>query len=126
MDEQTVDRIIEALVPVAEKLGQGAEFIYAVTYRQVWVTVVTYVALTPVFIVLALVAFRFARRYYQKAQAPRERYSYDDPAFTAFMFGLLFVALGGVALGCLLSAVRMSINPHYYAIDKILSTVTGG
>lgn len=121
---EIVDRIIEELRPLADKLGEGAEFLWQTLMLQMYVraTVSALATLTILGIYVkfaprAWVAFRDGKG------GPYTVWSTEKVAGAWFLFG------GGVlAVISFLVLVTYSIprfiNPAYYALHEILRTIS--
>lgn len=118
MNQETVNAIKEALVPVAEKIGQGAEFGWEVVVRQQYV----YGAIGLFFAVLSLVLVFVAIVPWYKDWARRSKSeNYAEPDIVGIVF-VAGAALTGVITGSI-TAITHFINPHYYAIQSFIGLV---
>lgn len=148
---EIVDKVIEELRPIAEKLGEGAEFLWYTLVKQALIRGAIGTVFTVLFIVATVVAGRLAIKYFhakqtkpvlneQRMQRYRDelreagaRYSgygkpedYDDTDYDMCFGTALAVAVttGLAAAGSAIYAIPRLLNPAYYAIEEILRTVS--
>lgn len=118
MNPETVNAIKEALVPIAEKIGQGAEFGWEVVLRQQYVSAVGYFLVAGVaFIAICVgVGLIVAGLRYEK------RGSFDDGKFARIAFGLVS-SVGGLLFfaGAVFNGMARLINPEYYALQFFIT-----
>lgn len=133
--EGNVDKVINALKPLAEKIGEGGKFLYGVFYRQTVVEGILQMVLTFIgMIVMTILAYKLGKLFLSK-QAERAKrietikkrqgYSWEENNWTGalialacsvvFAFSLLvpFFVQGALKVG----------NPHYYTIQRIIDSV---
>ena len=121
MNNETIDRLIEELGPVTEKLGEGAERVYRLAVRQAMVEGVLDILAAIFFAILVYISYRVV--LYAHGEVQKDELSGWAP-------GGVFVALGGVtfifAVVIYLSeGIRNLINPHWAAFEIIMETVVG-
>lgn len=112
MTPETIQKIKEIMAPVAEKIGQGAEFGWVTVLRQqytyAWLAVFFVIIGVVVLVVSNIVGIKIFKRHTQ----------YSDARFGA---GVLIV-LGSVS-GCVsivlgsIVAITHFLNPAFYALD---------
>lgn len=119
MTPETVKAISDAFAPVAEKIGQGAQFGWEVVVRQQ--IVYGYIGVLWVIIgfigLIALAVFQvIAWRNHKKEQ---EISKYNDDWAVAGIVSLIFggLAILGAIIGGATDAITHLINPGYYALD---------
>lgn len=123
MNPETVIAIKEALTPIAEKIGQGAEFGWEVVVRQQFVEAIT------MFVALGIgLVFLFVGIWAACSLTSRD---WDSPVITKKSF----IALAGLGIGFFMSlisfigvfagsAIGRLINPEYYALQFFISLGT--
>ena len=112
---EAIDRLLEALEPVAEKLGQGAEFLWRTIVNQAIVDGITF---TFVGVVLFVATFILATKVVP--------YLIDrDGGWYGMAIAASVVAFGvGIAaLSFTLDGMRHLINPEFYAVRELLDAV---
>jgi hypothetical protein len=103
--------IKEQLQPLAEKLGQTAQFTYGIFIKQVWVNAITTALWIPVGIFMLWLGI-YSINY--------GRIHKDDSALLA----LILIPLGIMAvLLPLVGIIQALINPDYAAIQLIFNTI---
>ena len=132
-------QLIDALKPVAQKLGEGAASIYHMAVKDALISGIEswiYVGLGLALYVLPIVAYKVTWR---KKKVPvrdgaisedkssfKEEYEFDDdarlasviiPLIAAGIFGTLTIVLN---IG---SALHYTLNPEYMALKDLLNTV---
>lgn len=135
MNTDTLDRLIEELGPVTEKLGEGAEHLYALAVRQAIIQGVMGLILAIVLAVVPYVAYRVIVSIRKKVdsikEAEKSMASYDRTDTDGWFFASLGAGLVGVAasltsIGFFYSAVITLLNPQWAAVDIILRAITRG
>lgn len=159
--EEAVDKVIEALKPFAEKLGEGAEFLWGVTVREVIMDGVVNLIVALVLFALAFILTVLAPRYIRKARDAAVKHHKelwddwksniktlipDDPqtgwTWTYdverkmptrvnphdYQIGIwvcwgIAAVLNVIAVGYIVMAIRYFVNPHWYAIQKLMEQV---
>ena len=114
MDTETIDKLEEVFAPVAERIGQGAEFGYSVVLRQQYVSGV----LGAVAFLIGLVVLVVIRKY----AVPRMVRLSGQDRHSDWRFGARVLSIVGtivcttVMIAGLVNAITHFLNPHYYAI----------
>lgn len=149
---ETLDRLIDALEPVADKLGQGAEHVYRLAVRDALITGVNHTLVGLLFFAVAFAFLRLARSWHKKAEALEQAYedakaelkrkeeanpgSYQGMVHRSdyrptdegqWKWGCYAVAAVSVLVGLIFAqnAVYYLINPEYQAIQSLLESVRG-
>lgn len=128
MNPEQVTQIKEALAPLTEKLGQGAEFVYETYVRQAIMQGVIQVSIAALFLIVVLLAATKGRVWITKKIAAENAKSYGDPELFlggGIFVGLVCLALLCVAVGLISDGVMHLTNPHYYAIKDLVASVRG-
>lgn len=125
----TIDRLIEELRPIAEKLGEGAEELFRLAVRQAYIDGITNLAIGIALMVLCVVAYKVVRWCHN--QYPEARKARSFGGGDGYLFGgvvTVFVGLiaFGLSIGCLVTAINALANPQFYAAQRLLESVTGG
>lgn len=122
---EVVDRVIEELRPIADKLGEGAEFLWQTLIRQMYIRGVISVVVGTILLTFAvIVAPKAIRRWSREREDNKMRSMWSTEMLLAFWSGLIptVVAFIGV-LQALTYGIPRLINPAYYAFYEILRTV---
>jgi hypothetical protein len=107
--------IKQELTPLAEKLGQGAEYTFGLFVRQVYVNAFTDLLWFGIGIPLL-----FAGRYLLKRTQDKE--IYDNSPY--YIFGVIALLIAFILIALPLSGlINALINPQYQAIKLILETI---
>lgn len=122
MNTETINQIKEIMQPVADKIGQGAEFGWSVVMRQQLVIAVGGVVMFVVGCILAYIVYRLIKFSIKKYNEAGGRYSSWD-----LTGGLIGIFGGGTALVLIVAGLFESIthfiNPAYYAIQFFIGLV---
>lgn len=124
----SIDKIIDALDPLVKKLGEGATFTYETLYRQVIIGAVTRFVIAAVILTISLVIWRKLWPWVvagnERAKEKSGSYSHNDAwAFALFAIYAGWVVGAIVFVGVVLEGVLMLINPHFYAIQRLLDVL---
>lgn len=117
MPDNWIDQIIEAIKPLADKLGEGAEALWHLSVREAIVTASLDLFWGLFFLALAITSVVMGRRLYRNSQT-------DDGEFT----GILIAVLGGFMFGLISvltidNAIHGLFNPHWKAVEIIINQV---
>lgn len=147
MNEELLDQLFDRLEPIAEKLGQGAEFLWHVAVRQVYLSSVGWFLFAAALIGLGLTMRRLAKREAARWQTLEdkmlervERGIYQNRGYSGLTDRAIKDALDGwkfpwVALDWLGLAIAVTgvipfysgitrlVNPGFYAISKMMEAV---
>jgi len=114
MTPETINAIKESLIPVAEKMGQGAEYAWEILVWGQFAEGVATLILSLVGVVVAVLAVHWGKK----------RYAEDDMdmgATLAMIFGCMAVLLFG---GFIYFGLIQTIAPEYSALKFLISGVT--
>lgn len=144
MNKETVQEIKNALEPLAEKLGEGASFVYETYVRQQYIYGIASLIIIAVLVAISAIGIRFLWRHttaeinrrnedYKEAAAKSpyaSRYAdgYDTDMWMAIKWVGSALWAGTVTLIALIwgyDALLHLLNPHYYAIKEILGSIKG-
>lgn len=115
--DNAVKQIIDALQPLATKLGEAGEAIYRSYYKQ---TVITGVEMI-IGAVFGIIIVIFLRRAIIKAPWKR-----DDKVIAYWLATLASIVICTILVfGLMLQGINQVANPTYYTIQLIKSSVTG-
>ena len=110
------------LAPLAEKIGQGAEFTYGLFKRQVYVDAITGLLWIP----CSLLVFKMWKKFWDFSWKRHLTDEYSDmyliPIVLGFIIGSILVIAIFMAISDLIGVL---INPDYQAIKLIIETVKG-
>lgn len=124
---EIVDRIIKELRPIAEKIGEGAEFLWETLMIQIMLRGGIALFLSILIVFTAIYFFPKFLAAYQVAPVLKKSYGNDEwsaEKLTNF-WGAIFTGaagVGGLMLGCFYAVPRL-INPAYYALKEILRVI---
>lgn len=113
MNPETIEKIKEVMLPVAEKIGQGAQFGWEVVLRQQYVTAWLGVFTAILGAVSIFVVYKLIKKsnYWEKDVWP--------------IFLIVFGGAGGVAAIIIgsITAITHFLNPAYYALQFFMGLV---
>ena len=106
---QTIDKLKEVFTPIADKIGQGAEFGWEIVVRQqiAYGIVLIFVAIVGIIVIIA--GYRISKILEDEGLV----------LVTSFMVGGTMFITGSIY------GILYLINPHYYAIQFFLNLVSG-
>lgn len=112
MNADTINAIKEAFVPIAEKIGQGADYGWEVVVLQQYVTAIGNFIGTVVFFIAGVILWRFSNRTL-----------WDTADENPGWFCCMALSLGafGVSAMALYEGVAHLINPYYYALEFFIT-----
>lgn len=105
------------LAPLAEKIGQGAEYTFGLFVKQVYVN--AFIGL--IWIIPGIIIWVLSSRLIKWIK--KENFTDGDGAFLYVICGFGFVAALSMILGPLPGLIRALINPEFQAIELIIQTV---
>lgn len=112
--------IKQELSPLAEKIGQGAEFTYGLFVKQVYVNAFGGMLWTIVGIIL----FVFSKKMWKYSEGLGSNYSSQDERFGSLVVALLCLVAGlAFVLIPTYGLIATTLNPDYQAIELIIQTV---
>lgn len=125
---ETAKTVIEAIKPVADKIGEGAAHLYEVYTKQmvaeaifagIWVII-------SLFLLIFVTAVLSRKVTHQDKRVSRfVAWTNDTDGFAIVGFVVFYVLLGIVFSASLYDATLKSINPEYYAVERIIDQVKG-
>ncbi len=127
MNKESIDSIVNAIKPVAEKIGEGAAHLYEIYIRQMVAEGIgDLVSMAIFWITFAALCFALAKF------AKKSEWDYG-PDNTAAVVTVLIGLLGGVMLlvgmtwtfSSVTNDITKIANPEYHAVQRILDTVKG-
>jgi len=119
----TVQQTIDALQPLAQKLGQGAEQLFRIYTKQAIINGVTEIVLGTFALVAFGLGFKLA---YKKAKAHDKKDRYENYVTPTLILGsimgaiVVFAAVWAIADG-----INELLNPQYVALHNIITDVSG-
>ena len=117
MNPETINKLQEVFKPVAEKIGQGAQFGYEVVLRQQYIIGVQLVIGAVLGLIALSVGLWALKKFYEKELDEYDEDMYGMRAFFGiFLGGLVFVV-------CLFDSIGYLLNPHFYAIQFFMNLV---
>lgn len=126
MNPESTKQIIDAITPLADKLGQGAAHLYAIYVRQMVAEGVAGLAFSLILVALLGAAwFTYWRMIKSKALLDPDYPDYWGYILVGIFAGLASLVVIGVILGMSYDAILKLANPEYAAIDRIITTVRG-
>lgn len=120
MNDDTINQLKDLMTPVAQKIGEGAQFGWEVVIKQQYVEagigLFFAIALCP----LALVVGTW---FLKKGRKMHEESNWTDWEVPTLLGWVLYVfATGAFVIGSI-TAITHFINPDYYAIQFFISLV---
>lgn len=132
--QETAKMVIDALKPVAEKLGEGAAHLYEVYMRQMFAEGVAGLIVTGVMLVVTVVFLIWFLKAMNKIRKDKAEKKYawaeDSPYFPQAIFsGIVGVMLTVIMLiavpSTLFYNITKIVNPEYHAINRLFEQVKG-
>lgn len=120
MDKETVNAVVEGIRPVAEKIGEGAEALYGIYVRQMYAEGIAVLVLSILGLVSVLVYWLVVKKFWKTLKDDEDLLA---PVMIAGFFYTLIVC--GLCIGGFWTGTLKTINPHYYAIERIVNQVRG-
>jgi hypothetical protein len=138
---EVVDRLIEELRPLAEKLGQGVEELYALSIRKVIIENAICLTVLVLLAVLMLMIARAVSKHFLKDrdrfqenkdnEVPHRGYygsSWDTEISNAKAGSIIAWSIGGLLASILLwvaatMPLTRLLNPEWYAVREVLRSV---
>lgn len=119
MNPEVIDKIEEALRPLAEAAGEGAEYAWEVLIRQMMLSgavrvMIGLLLLIPVIILGKVAAVGYSKFRETTSVIEKEDHFYSI-AFTSFIGSLVLI----FSIGAVLSGVMRLLNPGYYALEHL-------
>jgi hypothetical protein len=124
-----VERIIEELRPIAEKLGEGAVEVYRLAVRQAFAHGFANLIAALLCIAICVTAVVLGLKFYRKFDElyDRKQRSYDREgagfAFVAGLCGFAAIISAVVGMTFLFQAILILVNPKWAAIQEILKSL---
>ncbi len=114
INAETITAIQAALAPVAEKIGQGAEYVWTTVVTQQYVIGISLLIWSGFTAMAATALFFLCKKFYKLAK--------DDGYGSGWEIGMIFAGIGAtvlpvIAVVCLSNGVMHLINPGYYALE---------
>lgn len=120
MNKETVDSIINAIKPVAEKIGEGAAHLYEIYVKQMFAEGLAGLIASGVVVIIIIIGIVAWKKYAAKPDADD-----DVLAMTAVFGGMISLFALVMVMAFLTTNLTMIINPEYHAVQRILETVKG-
>lgn len=128
MNPETIDKIKEALIPVAEKIGQGAEYVWEVVVRQQAIEGIAFLVGSLLCFAAAIAGIHLAKRAWKMPRV--KKYSWDDGNAVGDMAGFL-IAIGiTLQIAWIVGAILLTngilhlLSPEFYAIEFFINLVS--
>lgn len=117
MTPDIIDKLQAIFTPVAEKIGEGAQFGWTAVVKQMYV----YAALGVFWAIIGLIAFSMALYLLKWAKAHSE-----DTDGASYMVPF-FIGVAGIIAFTIGASVAIThyLNPEYYAIQFFIGLATG-
>lgn len=128
----SIDLIKQELAPLAEKLGQGAEWTFEIYVRQVYVEAVIAGFIGVVLFTMAFIGYKSMR--YPLNISEEENFQPSDETkdrlVSVFVFGLVLAFISGVGIIIWMTVgapqiIQALINPEYRAIELLVNDLRG-
>ena len=110
---QTIDKLKEVFQPIADKIGQGAQFGWEVVLRQQYIEAFMGLFYGLIAVGALTVSFFWARKIMKE--------SWDEISWIPFsIWTLAWIVLGLIGLETFIGHI---LNPQYYAIEFFIGLV---
>lgn len=120
-NKETIDAIKEALTPIADKIGQGAEFGWEVVVRQQYIEGITGVILSIFLFVLIVIVGLVLTKIGLKEMKKNNYSGWDIVVVAYWLFGGGF---GGLfVITWFYNSMLQLLNPSYYALQFFIGMV---
>lgn len=133
MNAGIVEQVKDALAPVAEKLQQGAEFMYRVYFQQTIADALIQIGGALLAIALILVTAKVVKGKVKPEYFNPSLYSWDrrEKEDVQKMYAenvrlgvtVASIVISGLVSIAIFDGARKLINPHFYTIDRIIQSV---
>lgn len=126
MTPETIKSVQEALTPLAEKLGEGAAHVYEVYTRQIYAESVGMLVIAGMLSAVLVAWLIFISRPSSSDPSKTRAFAWSDASdgfSTVFTSCLSIIILPGV-IALVFNGLIGLINPEYYAIQRLLETIT--
>lgn len=117
MNQSIIQQVTQAITPLAQKLGQGAEQLYKIYTRQQFINGITYLIWALILTIASTVVYRLGKSIWKKEP------DLDDARFFGGFVLVLAVALLVGAVVLLTSGLQHLLNPQYFTVQQIICTV---
>lgn len=112
MNEQTINAIQKALAPVAEKIGQGAQYGWDVVVRQQYISGMSEFIWSALVFVAVIGVTSVTVHFFKRVSRG------EDEETGLMIFLMLSSLLLMILFGCVLQvAIQHVMNPAYYALN---------
>lgn len=119
----TAKTIIDAVKPLADKIGEGAAHLYTIYVRQAYIEGVTFlsVGIPSALLIMgvSIVFFNFGKKIPQDYAGDMK----DSAIFLYFVSAILFITGFIVLIVCATNGIQYLLNPEYQAVQNIINTV---
>lgn len=119
-------QLIDALKPVADKLGQGAEHVYMIAVKDAYVTGLASSAYCLIATILFFTCAYFIIRWSKAGNAEDWDHSTEGYGIGIFIASCIGFICFWVACSYLSDALHYTINPEYMALKDMLAAVKQG
>lgn len=122
--KESVDSIITAIKPLADKIGEGAAHLYQVYVHQMVAEGIGGLITITAFVMFCVLLWIITKKSWNKYDQSNLS---DDPV-VAILLTIVAAIVSFFTLAAVLSitnSVTKVINPEYHAVQKILETVKG-
>lgn len=118
INKETVDAIQAALTPVAEKIGEGAAYVWTTVVTQQYVVGISYCIWAGATLIGAIIMVLLSKKAWKLQQSTK---TYDSEStgwdVAAVFAGIATMVLSVTSVICLTQGVMHLINPGYYALE---------
>lgn len=135
MNDGIVKQVQDALAPIADKLQQGAEFMYRVFYKQTIIEAIVEILACLFVIALVLIIARVVRNKLTPDMFDPTMYSWEEKnggrkakqekhaKIAKLMVTLASIVISGLVSIGIFDGIMKLGNPHYYTITRIIDSV---
>lgn len=124
MDAETVKAIKDAVEPLAQKIGQGAEFLYTVYYKQTIAEGFQDVILGTLGLLLSIASVVATVKLLKWGLKTWDKYDRGPATVCTLLVEAMVIAtLGGWSVSGVIGGAKKFVNPHFYTIQRIIDNV---
>jgi ABC-type polysaccharide/polyol phosphate export permease len=114
---QTIEKLKEVFAPIAEKIGQGAQYGWEIVIKQQYVTAyigIFWAIIGLIAIILSIIAIKYGSKHENELDG--------ELMAVIIMISIILIISGttGIIAGSI-TAITHLINPDYYAIQFFLN-----
>lgn len=122
MNTEIIDKLKEVMTPIAEKIGEGAEFGWITVLKQQYVEATIGLFFAMLGIVGMIIVYKVTRKFWNTIESNYSFKKYENDGIVVFAVLGIFFSIFAFIVGSI-SAITHFINPEYYAIEFFINLV---